>query len=114
MPAAGQLREHLDALASYCDAIDRDPREIVVSEQTCVVLGRDDSALREKRALARTMVGGWIDLDTMAVCGTPESVADGLRKKMAAGVTDFAIVFGDLGMPDTLELFMSDVAPRLG
>jgi hypothetical protein len=28
-------------------------------------------------------------------------------------VSDFAIVFGDLGMSDTLELFMSEVAPRL-
>ena len=49
----------------------------------------------------------------MAVCGTPDRVAEGLRAKMRAGVSDFAIVFGDLGMPDTLELFMREVAPGL-
>jgi alkanesulfonate monooxygenase SsuD/methylene tetrahydromethanopterin reductase-like flavin-dependent oxidoreductase (luciferase family) len=113
MTAVPRLREHLDALARHCDALGRDPASIVVSEQACVVLGRDDAALKEKLAMAKTFVGGWVDLKTMAVCGTPDRVAESLRAKMAAGVRDFAIVFGDLGMPDTLELFMERVAPQL-
>jgi len=113
MPAAANVEEHLQALARYCDAFDRDSSEIVISEQTCVVLGRDEREYRSKLSLAKSMVGGWVDLDTMAVHGTPERVADGLRTKMKRGVRDFAIVFGDLGMPDTLELFMSEVAPLL-
>jgi F420-dependent oxidoreductase-like protein len=114
MPAAARLSEHLDALAAHCEAIDRDPSEVIVSEQTCVVVGYDDADYRQKRSIAQSMVGSWIDLDTMAVCGTVDRVADGLRDRMRAGVTDFAIVFGDLGMSDTLELFIREVAPRLG
>jgi alkanesulfonate monooxygenase SsuD/methylene tetrahydromethanopterin reductase-like flavin-dependent oxidoreductase (luciferase family) len=113
MPAAAKIGEQLDALARHCESLRRDPASIVVSEQTCVVLGADDAALKEKLAMAKTFVGGWVDLDTMAVIGTPGRVADGLRAKMRAGVSDFAIVFGDFGMPDTLELFMREVAPQL-
>jgi F420-dependent oxidoreductase-like protein len=113
MPAVPRIREELDALAEHCARIGRNPGEIVVSEQTCVVLGRDDAAYRAKLALARKLVGGWVDLETMAVAGTPEKVADGLRVKMGTGVTDFAIVFGDLGTRETLELFMTEVVPRL-
>ena len=113
MPAAAKVEEHVQALARHCEAVDRDPADIIISEQTCVVLGRDEREYRDKLALAKTMVGGWIDLDTMALHGTPERVADGLRSKMKRGVKDFAIVFGDLGMPETLELFMREVAPLL-
>ncbi len=49
----------------------------------------------------------------MAVCGTPDKVAEELRAKMDAGVEDFAVIFGDLAMPDTLELFASRVLPAL-
>jgi F420-dependent oxidoreductase-like protein len=113
MPAVPRMREHLEALARHCEIVKRDPASIVVSEQTCVVLGSDDASLKHKLAMAKTLVGGWIDLDTMAVCGTPDRVVEGLRAKARSGVTDFAIVFGDLGMPDTLELFMKEVAPLL-
>jgi F420-dependent oxidoreductase-like protein len=113
MPAVPRMREQLDALGEHCARIGRDPGEIVVSEQTCVVLGRDDAHYASKLRLAKKLVGGWVDLDTMAVHGTPEKVADGLRAKMRAGVSDFTIVFGDLGTRETLELFMAEVAPRL-
>jgi F420-dependent oxidoreductase-like protein len=114
MPAVPALEEHLAALARHCENVGRDPDDIVVSEQTCIVLGRSDADYREKLSLARTLVGSWVDLETMAVHGTPPKVADTLRAKMARGVRDFAIVFGDLGPPETLELFMSEVAPLLG
>jgi F420-dependent oxidoreductase-like protein len=113
MSAAHDIENHIAALRRHCDDVDRDPAEIIVSEQTCVVLGRDDREYREKLGTAKTMVGGWIDLDTMAVHGTPERVAEALRNKRKGGVTDFAIVFGDLGMPETLDLFMREVVPLL-
>ena len=114
MTVVSDMQGHRDALAEHCARIGRDPEEIIISEQTCVIVGRDADDYATKRQIAKTMVGGWIDLKTMAVGGTPDQVIEGLRKKMAAGVTDFAIVFGDMGMPDTLELFMTEVAPKLG
>ncbi len=113
MPTAVRLTEHLEALAAHCDAIGRDPSEITIGEQVAVVLGRDDADLKSKRELAELMIGGFVDIDTLAVCGTPTAVIDGLRKKMGAGVSDFAVLLGDLGSPESIELFATEVMPHL-
>jgi len=113
MPAAPEVARLLGVLEGHCRKIGRDVAEIVVSEQTAVIVGRDDAHLREKRQLARMMIGGWVDIKTMAVVGNPAQVIEGLRAKIDRGVRDFAIVFGDLGMQDTLELFAAQVVPAL-
>jgi F420-dependent oxidoreductase-like protein len=106
----GRLRE---VLRGHCEDAGRDFEEITVSEQTAVIIGRDADDLAAKLGLAKMMIGGWVDIKRMAVIGTPEQVADGLQAKIDSGVTDFALVFGDMGMPDTLELFAEGVVPRL-
>jgi len=78
-----------------------------------VILGKDEASLRAKRELAERMIGGFVDIPNMAVCGTPAAVVDQLAVKMSRGVRDFAILFGDFGAPDTLELFASRVRPEL-
>ena len=113
MPDAHRMPELLAALAAHCEAVGRDMDEITVSEQTAIVLGRDRDDLELKRQMAKAMIGGFVDLRTMAVIGTPEEVAHQLSKKMELGVSDFAIMFGDFGMPETLELFASRVVPAL-
>ena len=113
MPAAPALGEHLTALAGHCRAIGRDPSDILVSEQIAVVLGKDDAALRVKRQVAERAIGGFVDIDAMAVVGTPAAVADQLGAKIEKGVRDFAVLFGDFGAPDSLELFASRVRPEL-
>ncbi len=113
MPAAGRLAEHLEALERHCQTEGRPRSEIAISEQVAVVLAADETALRGKRELAQMLIGGFVDLDTMAVCGTPDQVAAALHRKQAAGVEDFAVLFGDLGMPETLELFAREVLPAL-
>jgi len=115
MPAVDQLEELTGVLRGHCAEIGRDPEEIAVSEQVAIVLGKDDAAFRAKRELAESMIGCFVDdIDAMAVCGTPSRVADVLAAKMERGVRDFAILFGDLGMTDTLEVFASEVLPQLG
>jgi F420-dependent oxidoreductase-like protein len=113
MPAAGRLEEHLTALARHCADVGRDPREIVVSEQIAVIVAKDDAALREKRAFAERAIGGFVDIEQMAVCGTPSAVADRLCEKISRGVRDFAVLFGDFGAPDSLALFSERVRPEL-
>jgi F420-dependent oxidoreductase-like protein len=113
MPAVPELDAHLDALARHCAALGRNREEIVVSEQLAVVLGRTDVAYREKLEVAKVMIGSSVDLDTMAVHGTPDRIVDALQAKIERGVRDFAVLFGDLGMPETLELFASEVMPKL-
>ncbi len=113
MPAADRLTEHLEALASHCRTLGRDPREIVVSEQIAVIIAKDDAALATKRKAAERAIGGFVDIDRMAVCGTPSQVIDALCGKIERGVRDFAILFGDYGATDTLELFATRVRPAL-
>lgn len=113
MPTAARLSEHLEALAAHCDSIGRDVNEITIGEQVAVVIGRDDADLKSKRELAELMIGGFVDIDALAVCGTPAAVVDGLRAKMAAGVSDFAVLLGDLGTPESIELFAAEVMPHL-
>ena len=113
MPDAGRMPELIDALGEHCTEIGRDMNEITISEQMAVVIGRDRQHLAAQVETAKLLIGGFVDLDTMAVIGTPDEVTAALEKRMELGVTDFAIVFGDLGSPATLELFASLVMARL-
>lgn len=105
-----RLRAVLDA---HCREVGRDPGDIIVSEQTIVVIGADEEAFAAKLAMARAVLGGFADIDAVAVAGTPDRVIEGLRAKMDRGVTDFAVMFGDLAMPESLELFAREVMPAL-
>lgn len=113
MPAASRLEEHLTALSLHCEKIGRDPGDVTVSEQIAVVVGQDDADLTKQIAIARQRIGGFVDLETMAICGTPDTVVERLSAKIRTGVNDFAVLFGDLGTPRSLQLFADRVAPYL-
>ncbi|MFN2425201.1 MAG: LLM class F420-dependent oxidoreductase [Candidatus Binatia bacterium] len=113
MSSAHEIERLHGVLAAHCRDAGRDVGEIIVSEQTMVVIGADDAALEAKLSMARAVLGGFADVDRVAVIGTPERVVAGLRTKMERGVTDFAVMFGDLGMDETLELFAREVMPAL-
>ncbi|MFP6626055.1 MAG: TIGR03560 family F420-dependent LLM class oxidoreductase [Deltaproteobacteria bacterium] len=113
MPSAHELSQHLESLKEHCRRVGRDMAEISISEQTAIVIGRDRAEVEVKKQMAQVMIGSFVDLSTMALIGTPDEIIVGLRKKMRAGVDDFAILFGDFGMPDTLELFATEVAAKL-
>jgi F420-dependent oxidoreductase-like protein len=113
MPAAARLGEHLDALARHCEEIGRDPRDVIVSEQIAVVIGTDTADLTKQIEIARRRIGGFVDLETMAICGTADTVVERLLGKIRNGVNDFAVLLGDLGTPRSLQLFAERVAPHL-
>ena len=109
--AALELPRKLDVLRRHCDAIGRDPATIEVSEQTIVVLGRDEQDLSQKRAFAKRALGAVFDIDKTALQGTPDQLIDAIRRRARDGVTFFTMLFGDLHQPETLELFAEKVAP---
>jgi len=113
MNSAHEIERLRGVLADHCAREGRNVDDIVVSEQTMVVIGADADAFEAKRQMAKAMLGGFADIDKVAVAGTPDQVVDGLRAKVARGVTDFAVMFGDLGMDDTLELFAREVMPAM-
>ena len=78
-----------------------------------VIIGRDEKQVAEKLELAKLMIGGFVDIETMTVVGTPDQVTESLLAKTRGGVTDFTVLFGDFGEPDSLELFSEQVVPAL-
>lgn len=113
MPAASRLDEHLEAMARHCEKVGRNPRDVIVSEQIAVVIGQDPSDLAKQVEIARRRIGGFVDLQTMAICGTPDTVVERMSARIRKGVTDFAVLFGDLGGSRSLQLFAERVAPHL-
>lgn len=113
MNSAPDVERLRGVLADHCAAVGRDPSEIIVSEQCMVVIAPDEESLAGKLAMAKAMLGGFADVERQAMIGTPDRVIAQIRQRMARGVTDFAIIFGDLGMDDTLDLFAREVMPAL-
>jgi len=113
MNSAHEIERLREVLAAHCGRTGRNADEIIVSEQTLVVLGADEEAFEAKLAMAKAVLGHFADIDKVAVAGTPERVIAGLKAKMDRGVSDFAILFGDLAMPESLELFAREVVPAL-
>lgn len=100
-------------LAAHCRDADRNVDDIIVSEQMLVVMGATEDEFQTKLATAKAMLGGFADIDRVGVLGTPDRVIAQLRTRMDRGVTDFAVMFGDLGMNETLELFSREVMPAI-
>jgi F420-dependent oxidoreductase-like protein len=108
-----ELPHKLEVLRSHCAEAGRDPADITVSEQVLVVLGADEADFQRRWTTAKQVLGGFADLDAVAVRGTPEAVVEGLRAKIANGVRLFTIMFGDFAPPETLRLFGERVLPFL-
>ncbi|MBI5505520.1 MAG: TIGR03560 family F420-dependent LLM class oxidoreductase [Deltaproteobacteria bacterium] len=113
MNSAHEIERLQGVLASHCARIGRDPGDIVVSEQTMMVLGADEEAFEAKLSMAKALLGHFAEIDKVAVAGTPERVIAAMKAKIDCGVSDFAILFGDLAMPESLELFAREVVPAL-
>lgn len=113
MNAAAELPHKLEVLRSHCADVGRDPAAITVSEQVIVVLGKDDADLAQRWMMAKQFLGGFADLDAIAVRGTPEQVVAGLRAKVERGVRLFTVMFGDLAPVETIRLFGDTVIPAL-
>jgi alkanesulfonate monooxygenase SsuD/methylene tetrahydromethanopterin reductase-like flavin-dependent oxidoreductase (luciferase family) len=77
--------------------------------QKVIGLARNDAERDEVVATAQRRFGSWGAL----VAGTAEEVAAELRADRERGAVGFILQFSDFGTPETLEYFMSAVAPRV-
>ena len=108
---APSLPHKLDVLKRHCDTIGRDPQSIEVSEQSIMVLGRNQKDLRGKMQFAKQALGATFDVEQTALRGTPEQLIEAIENRSRQGVTFFTTLFGDMNQPETLELFAKTVAP---
>jgi alkanesulfonate monooxygenase SsuD/methylene tetrahydromethanopterin reductase-like flavin-dependent oxidoreductase (luciferase family) len=78
-----------------------------ISAQHPIGLAHDDSDRADVVATVTRRFGTW----GAVVAGTPEEVAEALAAEALGGVGGFVLQFSDFGTPETLERFMSEVAP---
>jgi alkanesulfonate monooxygenase SsuD/methylene tetrahydromethanopterin reductase-like flavin-dependent oxidoreductase (luciferase family) len=80
-----------------------------VSVQHPVGLAAGDADREEVASEARRRFGSW----GAVVTGTPGDVADALAADVALGARGFVLQFHDFGTGETLERFMTEVAPAV-
>jgi alkanesulfonate monooxygenase SsuD/methylene tetrahydromethanopterin reductase-like flavin-dependent oxidoreductase (luciferase family) len=113
--ALGRLDAKRRALEAECARIDRDPREVRVSLESVLVIGRDESAVTSALAVAekRYPGPGW-GLHDGGFVGTPPRIVARIREIATLGIDTFVFFFSDRASPATLELFAREVLPACG
>lgn len=106
-----QLERRIEALKRHCDEVGRDFTDIEISEQSFIVVGRDEADFEKKWKAANALLGSSFDVEGSAFRGTPERVVAQLQKRVAQGVTFFTFLSGDFHAPETLELLAEKVLP---
>ena len=111
---ADQIEHKWGVVTRHCRELGRNPRDIEISEQVIVVLGRDEAEFQRKWPAAKQLLGALADLERTALRGTPSRVIEGIKEKHRKGVTMFTLLFSDFPQPDfmpALELFIREVLP---
>lgn len=103
-----EIGQKLDVLKRHCDAVGRNFDDIRISQQTKLMLGRDEAEGRARLDEAKTAFN-LADPETTGVWGHPQRVIDTLAAHVELGVTIFN--FSDVTRIDDLELFAAEVMP---
>src|SRR5262245_18587475 len=91
----GQLGAKVEVLRRHCEAVDRDPASIEISQQWFVVIAADEQAAREALAKATRIYGGHMGggLEEHGIWGTPEQVIERIAAHRGLGCTLFVMEF---------------------
>jgi F420-dependent oxidoreductase-like protein len=102
------LARKAQILRQHCEAVGRDPDSIQVSQQTMVILGRDQADTQAKLEKAQMLYGGHLG---HGIVGTPEECIEKIRRHIAAGCTMFIIEFFGRDTREPARLFAETVKP---
>ena len=108
------FRHKSKVLAGHCEAEGRDFSEIGRSVHLMSVIGRDESDLEAKLAIAarrRNSTPAEFADEHFAV--TVDRAVEMMDEFRSEGCSDMILYFYDMGEADSLELFASEVIPRL-
>jgi len=111
--ALDRIGELSSALDAECERIGRDPASIRRSVEGVLAIAPPET-LDDALALARRRYG-WpgFGLEAGGFAGPPERVAERIAELAEAGFTAFVFFTHDRASTETLELFASEVMPRL-
>ncbi|MDA3031624.1 MAG: LLM class F420-dependent oxidoreductase [Actinomycetota bacterium] len=102
--------EQTDRVRAACEAIDRNPDELVYSAALIVCVGADENEV-ERRAAALGRAPG--ELRENGLCGTPAEVAERMRSWRDAGAERLYLQVMDLADLDHLDVIANDVMAEL-
>jgi F420-dependent oxidoreductase-like protein len=102
------LARKAQILRQHCETVGRDPDSIQVSQQTMVILGRDEADTQAKLEKAQMVYGGHLG---HGIVGTPEECTEKIRQHIAAGCTMFIIEFFGRDTREPARLFAETVIP---
>ena len=108
----GELARKVECLHAHCDAIGRDPAEIVISQQTVVVIGSDGTEARRQLEKASRIYGGHLgDIERHGIWGDAAQVIDRIQRQVDAGCRMFVIEFFGKDTREPARLFAEKVLP---
>ena len=112
----GQLASKVEALYRQCDAHDRDPAEIVISQQCTVVIAETEEEAQSQLARAQKVFGGHLGsgLEEHGIWGHPERVIECIERHRELGCSMFIIEFFGRDTREPAQLFAEAVRPALG
>ncbi|MEE9277759.1 MAG: TIGR03560 family F420-dependent LLM class oxidoreductase [Dehalococcoidia bacterium] len=110
----GDLPHKIDVLHRHCEAVGRDPNDIVVSQQCLVIIAPNEETLAPMVETAQRIFGGHMGDPTgpLALTGTPEQVAERIQKHVDLGCTMFVMEFFGRDTVEPATLFAREVAPH--
>ena len=100
-----QFKHLMGVLDAHCEDVGRDPAEITRTTMTRICIGAD-----EREAQAKVTAMG---LDENWNAGSPEQVAERVRKQVDAGVEGLTVVMPDAHDLDAVRLLGETLAPVL-
>ncbi|HEY1134379.1 MAG TPA: LLM class F420-dependent oxidoreductase [Nocardioides sp.] len=105
-----ETRDQFARVAAACDAIERDPAELVWSNALVVCVGSDEAEIARRAAA----IGREVDeLRETGLAGTPAEVVDKLGEYGAVGAQRAYLQVLDLGDLDHLRLIAAEVLPHV-
>jgi len=108
------LGRKIDVLHRHCDAVGRNPDEIVASQQCLVTIAPDDARAGPMADQAQRIFGGHMGdpKGPLAITGTPERCAEQIHKHIDLGCTMFVIEFFGKDTQEPAQLFAEAVMPE--
>ena len=108
------LGHKIDVLRRHCDAVDRDPDDIVASQQCLVTIAPDAQRAQPMADQAQRIFGGHMGdpKGPLAITGRPDRCAEQIRKHVDLGCTMFIIEFFGKDTQAPAQLFAEEVVPE--
>ncbi len=106
------LETKIARLHEHCEAVDRDPATITISQQCMVVIGSDEADAQAKLEKAQAIYGGHMGAaGPLTIAGSPQQCIEKIQAHMALGCTMFIMEFFGRDPRQPAQLFAEKVMP---